>query len=77
MGILVAMTVLVTGGAGYIGSHVVRSLLLRGTRVVVADDLSAGIPARVRGLDVAHIDLASAEAVEVVRTVIKSMRFRP
>ncbi|MEY4000789.1 MAG: hypothetical protein RLZZ626_1144 [Actinomycetota bacterium] len=65
------MTVLVTGGAGYIGSHVVRALLLRGTRVVVADDLSAGIPARVRGLDVAHIDLAAAEAPDVIRTVIK------
>jgi UDP-glucose 4-epimerase len=35
-------TVLVTGGAGYIGSHVVLALRERGRRVVVADDLSAG-----------------------------------
>ena len=69
--ILSAMTVLVTGGAGYIGSHVVRTLLLRGTRVVVADDLSAGIPARIRGLDIAHIDLAAEGSSEVIRTVIQ------
>ena len=35
-------TVLVTGGAGYIGSHVVLQLRARGERVVVLDDLSRG-----------------------------------
>ena len=36
------MTWLVTGGAGYIGAHVVRAFLDEGIRPVVLDDLSSG-----------------------------------
>jgi UDP-glucose 4-epimerase len=36
------MSILVTGGAGYIGSHMVLELVDAGERVVVLDDLSTG-----------------------------------
>lgn len=41
------MTWLITGGAGYIGAHVVRAMTEAGERAVVYDDLSTGIAGRV------------------------------
>ncbi|WP_030167174.1 UDP-glucose 4-epimerase GalE [Streptomyces sp. NRRL S-813] len=41
------MTWLITGGAGYIGAHVVRAMTRAGERAVVYDDLSTGDAARV------------------------------
>ena len=39
--------VLVTGGAGFIGSHIVDALIARGDRVTVVDDLSSGVRSNV------------------------------
>ena len=41
------MTVLVTGGAGFIGSHMTLELLAAGETVVVLDNLSTGFAAAV------------------------------
>jgi UDP-glucose 4-epimerase len=41
------MTWLVTGGAGYIGAHVVAAMVATGARVVVLDDLSTGERSRI------------------------------
>ncbi|MFG3011402.1 UDP-glucose 4-epimerase GalE [Streptomyces cinerochromogenes] len=41
------MTWLITGGAGYIGAHVVRAMTAAGERTVVYDDLSTGLAERV------------------------------
>jgi UDP-glucuronate decarboxylase len=43
-------TAIVTGGAGFIGSHLCDSLLLRGQRVICIDDLSTGSISNIRPL---------------------------
>ena len=62
------MTVLVTGGAGYIGSHTVHALLDRGDPVVVLDDLSTGVKAQV-GAGAAFIQGDVADTALVSRTI--------
>src|SRR5690242_9245644 len=62
------MSVLVTGGAGYIGSHMTYALLDRGERVVVLDNLSTGV----RGLVGGTASFVEGEAgdAEFVRRLI-------
>ena len=58
----------VTGGAGFIGSHVAEALVARGHRVLIVDDLSSGrkenVPA---GAQLHHLDIRSSEAADLVR----------
>jgi len=59
--------VLVTGGAGYVGSHVVRALRERGFGVVVLDDLSSGRRAAIS--DAAFVESRCGDPAVVERTV--------
>jgi len=62
------MRVLVTGGAGFIGSHIADALLERGHEVVVLDDLSSGkrsnVPAKARFVEA---DIRSEQAADLIR----------
>ena len=60
------MRLLVTGGAGYIGSHVVRHLLEAGHQVVVYDNLSTGHRQAVGTTELIEADLADQERLRAV-----------
>ena len=60
------MKVLVTGGAGYIGSHVVRQLAAAGHEVVVYDNLSTGHRWAVTSGELIVADLADEAALDEV-----------
>ena len=62
-----ARSTIVTGGAGFIGSHVVDALLARGDEVTVIDDLSAGSAAKVpTGARLVELDIVDRPALERV-----------
>ncbi len=64
------MSVLVTGGAGYIGSHIVRLLSEREERVVVVDNLSTGELSRTSNATAFNIDLESDQAAGELQKVM-------
>ncbi|GAB4096840.1 UDP-glucose 4-epimerase GalE [Brachybacterium squillarum] len=66
------MTTLVIGGAGYIGSHVVRLLLDKGERVIVVDDLSTGFRSRTEGAELLELDVTLPDAVEKLAFALRS-----
>src|SRR5215218_10164920 len=60
------MRVLVTGGAGFIGSHIVEELLARGDDVLVVDDLSTGKTANLPvGAEFERVDIRDPGLVAI------------
>ena len=59
------MRILVTGGAGFIGSNLVRALLARGDEVVVLDDFSTGLESNLTGLQVSLVRGSIEDALTV------------
>jgi UDP-glucose 4-epimerase len=68
------MRVLVTGGAGFIGSNVVRALLARGDDVRVLDNFSTGSRANLAGLE-GHVELVEGDlrSYERVHTAVRGV----
>lgn len=66
---MAAVTWLLTGGAGYIGAHIVRAFQRTGLPVVVLDDLSTGVRANVPG-DVPFVH-ARVQDREAVRAAVR------
>jgi UDP-glucose 4-epimerase len=74
------MRVLVTGGAGYIGSHTLVECLGQGHEALVVDDFSNGSPAaldRVRALTNGHLEQEEADIRDVPRLTAIAARYRP
>lgn len=68
------MTILVTGGAGYIGSHIVHKLIESGHQVIVIDDLSTGNLNRLNQSPIEIIDLAEDIAVPSINKILKQAK---
>lgn len=58
------MNILVTGGAGYIGSHTVRALVSKKHHVVVLDNLSKGHEAAVQSVQLVRGDIAEGRLLK-------------
>ena len=68
------MKLLVTGGAGYIGSHVVRLAEAAGADITVVDDLSTGITSRIT-CPLEQIELSQDLAVAQLTKLMSDTRF--
>jgi UDP-glucose 4-epimerase len=66
------MSVLVTGGAGYIGSHVSRLLQQRGETVVVTDNMTSGLESRLGDAVLVQLDLSAPDAAQKISETIKA-----
>ncbi len=67
--------ILVTGGAGYVGSHTVRALAESDKTVVILDDLSEGHVAAAGNVEILQADLAAPETTGTLDELFARERF--
>ena len=70
------MSILVTGGLGYIGSHVARLIEQQGEKVVIVDDLSSGEMSHLGDARLVELDIASPEATEILGSTMRQHDIR-
>ncbi len=64
------MKILVTGGAGYIGSHVIRALESAGHKAIALDDMSSGVSLRLGETELVQLDLADSQAASKLEKIL-------
>lgn len=69
------MKALITGGAGFIGSHITATLASKGVEVVVVDDLSMGKKENIKGLKGVTFLKADVRNKEFMHELLKKEKF--
>lgn len=59
------MNVLITGGAGYLGSVLVQHLIIRGMKVTVLDNFAHGVPSLAHLCSLNHLEIVRGDARDV------------
>ncbi|MGH7931233.1 MAG: NAD-dependent epimerase/dehydratase family protein, partial [Candidatus Binatia bacterium] len=68
------MKIIVTGGAGFIGSHIVDAYIAEGHEVHILDDFSTGRDANVNPKAVVHrLDIADSNVVKLIKDIKPDM----
>lgn len=68
------MNILVTGGAGYIGAHVVAQLRERGDQVIIVDDLVTGLAERVGTEELHELALEEPASVDILANLMREQK---
>ncbi|MHB1460740.1 MAG: NAD-dependent epimerase/dehydratase family protein [Armatimonadota bacterium] len=67
------MRSLITGGAGFIGSHIAHTLVQQGDQVVVIDDLSSGFTSNLQAAGVTEFVLGSITDNDILRQAMQGV----